>query len=147
MGGSAPAEPAVPSLDTLIMWIPGEVITAYAAVVLALQPSPPEGASELLPTKTTSLVWLLIAMGFAALLTWLGGYSKSDDLDAKATKELAARTVLAAIAFAIWSLVVPASWWYSIDWVAENQGLVLIGTGLVGASFALFAEGRMRRIK
>ena len=35
---SSTDQPAVPSVDTLITWVPGEVIAAYAAIVLALQP-------------------------------------------------------------------------------------------------------------
>lgn len=142
--GATPETP-VPSLDTLIMWIPGEVIAAYAAIVLALQPEQAEGADPP-PIEVASGWWLVGAIAFAAVLTFLGGFSKSDDLSRSATKELIARTALAAGALAIWSFVVPASAWYSIDCLAENQTVIPIVAGVVGAAFALFAEGVVRRV-
>ena len=35
-----------PGIDTLITWIPGEVIAAYGAVVLALQPTAESGSEQ-----------------------------------------------------------------------------------------------------
>jgi hypothetical protein len=142
--GQAPAEPGAPSIDTLITWIPGEVIAAYAAIVLALQPE--QTGSESVSIKITSWGWLVAGIVFAAVLTWLGGWSKTDKLGGTARKELAARVMLASIAFAIWSFVVPGSWWYSIDKVAEYQTIVPIAAGLVGVVFGLFAEGVVRRL-
>jgi hypothetical protein len=133
------------SFDTLVKWIPGEVIAAYAAVVLALQPEQKEGSGAPAITITAS-GWLIGAIAFAAVLTFLAGWSKTDDLDSKKSKELGVRVLLSALAFAIWSFVVPASWWYSIDQLAENQKLVPIVAGLVGTAFALFAEGVVRRV-
>jgi hypothetical protein len=133
------------SLDTLVAWIPGEVIAAYAAIVLALQPEQTEGGGAP-PIEVTAYGWLIGAIAFAAALTFLAGWSKTDDLDSKAAKELGTRVFLAAVAFAIWSFVVPASWWYSIDQIAENQKLIPIVAGLVGVAFGLFAEGLVRRV-
>src|SRR5687767_8869282 len=110
--------PPAPTLDTLIAWIPGEVIAAYGAVVLALQPTQ-DGSSTPPPMEITSYVWLVGGVVLAAIMTFLGGWSKTDDLNTEETKELAARMVLAAAAFAIWSFVIPGSWWYSIEKVSE----------------------------
>jgi hypothetical protein len=142
--GQVVDEPAAPSIDSLIAWIPGEVIAAYAAIVLALQPEQAEGADPP-PVEITSYWWILVGVIFAALLTWLGGWSKADNLDTKAAKELTARVILSGVAFAIWSFVIPGSWWYSIDKIAENQTLVPILAGLVGTAFGLLAEGVVRR--
>jgi hypothetical protein len=140
-----PAEPGAVSIDALIAWIPGEVIATYTAIVLALQPELTEGA-DAPPIEIVSEWWLVAAVVAAAVLTWLGGWSASDNLNRQETRELAARVLLAAIAFLIWSFVVPGSWWYSNDDLAENQEVVALVAVLVGAGFGLFAEGLVRRV-
>lgn len=145
-GDNASGDPTpVPSVDTLVKWIPGEVIAAYAAIVLALQPEG-ETSGDSTPLEITSGWWLIGGVMFAALLTWLAGWSKTQDLDQSATKELATRTVLAAVAFVIWSVVVPGSWWFSIESFAKNSTVVPLVAGLIGAAFALLAEGVVRRV-
>lgn len=132
-------------VDTLVTWIPGEVVAAYAALVLALQPeASADGPAQ--PLEITWGGWLIFGLAFACILTFLGGWSKVTDLDASAGKELGARVVLAGIAFAIWSAIVPGAWWYSIDRIADNQAVVPIVVGLVGTTFALAAEGIVRRL-
>jgi hypothetical protein len=147
-GDQAPAAPTIPpvaSVDTLISWIPGEVIAAYAAIVLALQPDP--GASANAPLiQVTSVGWVIAGVIFAGLLTWLGGWSKTDRLSGPARTELLVRVPLAAAAFAIWSFVIPGSWWYSIDPIADHQTLMPILAGIVGATFGMLAEGLVRRL-
>jgi uncharacterized membrane protein len=133
-------EPAVPSIDTLVTWIPGEVIAFYAAIILALQ----SGTSA--PLKVTSNVWLLVGVVLACAITWLGGWSKVKELESPTRNELIARTILAGIAFIIWSFVIPGSYWYSIAEVADNQAIVPILVGVIGSTFALLAEGIVRRI-
>ena len=131
-----------PTVDTLIAWIPGEVIAAYTALVLALQPEDAEG----MVTEITSGWWLIGAIAFAAALTFASGFSKSDDLTGRQWGELSARTVLSAIAFALWSLVVPGSWWQSIDDIADNTTVVALVAGIVAALFGLIAQGIVRRL-
>jgi hypothetical protein len=77
---------------------------------------------------------------------WLGGWSKTDDLDARATKERLLRTGLATVAFAIWSFVVPGAAWYGIASVAEDADVFPLAAALAGAAFALLAEGLVRRV-
>jgi hypothetical protein len=126
-----------PGIDRLIEWIPGEVIAAYSAAVLALQPD--DGS-----TLKITPGWLLAGgIGFAALLTFLGAWSKKKEIQ---KLELAFRIVFAAAAFAIWAFVVPGSWWHSLDWVARNEPVVPVVAGIVGLAFALFAEGTVLRV-
>lgn len=133
------AAPEVPSVDTLIRWIPGEAIAFYTAIVLALQSDPP---AEL---TVTAFGWLAIGIAAAMVLTLLGGWAGPDKFDLSNTVELALRTLFAGVAFSIWSLVIPGSWWYSIETIAENREIVPIVAGLGGAAFSLFAEGFVRR--
>ena len=74
------------------------------------------------------------------------GWSKVKKLESSARKELIARTILAGVAFLIWSFVIPGSWWYSIAKIADNQVIVPILVGVFGSAFALLAEGIVRRI-
>jgi hypothetical protein len=139
-----PEAPSPVSVDTLVVWIPGEVIAAYAAIVLALQPEKTGDAEP--PMEITSAGWIVGAMIFAAILTALGGWARARNLSGKESRELAVRAVLAAIAFLIWSAVVPGSAWYDIDDFAENQTVVALVAGLIAAVFSLFAEGITRRL-
>ena len=136
---AAPEPPATPSIDTLVKWIPGEVIATYSAIVLALQPD----AGDL---KITSSGLLIAGIVAAAAVTFAAGWSATDDLDGRATRELAARTVFAAGAFAIWSLVVPGSAWYGWGEVADAGEAVPLAAAFGGALYALIAEGSVRRI-
>lgn len=138
------AAPPVPSVDTVVTWIPGEVIAAYSAIVLASQPAQENGGDTML--EITWGGWLVGGIVLAAVITVLGGWSKKDDLDSIATRELTVRAILAATAFAIWSLVIPGSWWYSVDKIADNVDIVPIVAGIIGVVFSLFAEGLVRRL-
>jgi hypothetical protein len=138
-------QPGVSSVDTLVKWIPGEVLAAYAAIVLALQPEQSDGMASQ-PLEITSGWWLVAGGVFAAALTWLAGWSKTDDLDRVKGVDLGVRTMLAAAAFAIWSFVIPGSAWYSIDTIGDNPELIPILAGIVGVAFALVAEAVVRRV-
>jgi hypothetical protein len=142
---SATVEPAVPSIDTLVTWIPGEVIAFYAAIVLVLQPGASVAGGPA-PFKVTSLGWLVLGFILACAITWLGGWSKVKKLESPARNELIARMILAGVAFLIWSFVIPGSWWYSIARITDNQVIVPILVGVFGSAFALLAEGIVRRI-
>lgn len=137
-----PATEDPPTVDMLIAWIPGEVIAAYAAIVLALHP---EGSDPPVATVTSGW-WLVSAIAAAAVLTFLGAFSKSDDLTGQQWVEVGVRMVLSGAAFAIWSPVVPGSWWYSIEAMADNTKLIPIVAGIAGAAFGLLAQGVVRRL-
>jgi hypothetical protein len=129
-------------VDALVAWIPGEVIAAYMAVVLALQGTNNTNGVA----KPTGLGWLIGAIIAAGLLTLLGGYSKSRDLTHNQWVELGVRVALSAFAFALWSLVLPGSWWQSINKIADNAPVVAIVAGLVAVAFGLLAQGIVQRL-
>jgi hypothetical protein len=141
---SATEQPPVPSVDTLVTWIPGEVVAAYAALVLALQPEATDGTDA--PLEITWGGWVVFGVAFACAITFLGGWSKSAGLAGKARRELFARTALGGVAFVIWSAIIPGSWWYSIEQISENQAVVPIVVGVLGVTFGLAAEGIVRRL-
>lgn len=131
-----------PTVETLVAWIPGEVIAAYMALVLALQSGEENGV-----VKPTSLWWLVGAITSAGLLTFLGGFSKSRNLSRSEWHELGVKVVLSAIAFVLWSLVLPGSWWQSIDTIADNAAAVAIVAGMGAAVFGLVAQAVVMRLK
>jgi hypothetical protein len=129
-----------PTVNTLVEWIPGEVIAAYMALVLALQADGSSGTPE-----STSLWWLVGAIVAAGVLTFLGGFSKRSGLGSE-WLELGVRVVLSAAAFALWSLVLPGSWWQSIHDIADNAAVVAIVAGLAASAFGLLAQGIVQRL-
>jgi hypothetical protein len=140
--GVVPAEAAAdmptaadaPTVDKLLAWLPGDVIAAYMAIVLALQ----EGTT----VEPTDGVWLIGAIAAAGVVTFLAGFTNPLALDRGDWRELALKSVvLSPIAFALWSLVLPGSWWQSIDRIADNAGVVAIVAGLGAAAFGLLAQG------
>ena len=133
-----------PSVDSLVTWIPGEVIAFYAALVLAFQPEQDGGTSP--PLEITSTGWLILAVVLAAVITLLGGWSRTKKLSGPERGELLIRACLAAVAFALWSFVVPGSAWYAIDYIAENSDVVLLVAGVVAVVFSLLAEGIVLRV-
>jgi hypothetical protein len=131
-----------PTVDALIAWIPGEVIAAYMALVLALQGTDNTGGVA----KPTAFGWLIAAIIAAGLLTFLGGFAKSTDLTHNQWVELGVKVVLSALAFALWSLVLPGSWWQSISTIADNAPVVAIVAGLAAAAFGFLAQGIVQRL-
>src|SRR5262245_49950567 len=130
-----------PTVDKLLDWIPGDVIAAYMALVLALQGEDAKGV------EPTGLGWLIAAIVAAGVLTFLGGFAGSADLDGGEWKVLMLKSVLLSpIAFALWSLVLPGSWWQSIDEIADNAPVVAIVAGLAAAAFGLLAQGIVARV-
>jgi hypothetical protein len=140
---SATVEPPVPSIDTLITWIPGEVMAAYTAIVLALQPEA-TASGESVPIASTSYIWLIAGGILAFVITWLGGWCKADEFEGAMLVELFVRALFATFAFVIWSFVVPGAYWYSWPQIADNQKIVPILVGLAGVVFALLAEKIVR---
>jgi uncharacterized membrane protein len=131
-----------PTVDTLVAWIPGEVIAAYMALVVALQGNDNTNGV----VNPTSLWWLVGAIGASGVMTFLGGFSKSRHLTSNQRRELGVRVVLSAIAFALWSLVLPGSWWQSLKTIADNAAVVAIVAGIAAAAFGLLAEGIAQRL-
>jgi hypothetical protein len=112
------------------------------ALVLALQGNDnTDGVA-----RPTSLGWLVGAIIAAGVLTFLGGFAKSKDLTHNQWMELGVKVVLSAFAFALWSLVLPGSWWQSINTIADNAAVVAIVAGLAAAAFGLVAQGIVQRL-
>jgi len=130
-----------PTVNVLVEWIPGEVIAAYMALVLALQADGAGGTP-----KPTSLWWLVGAIVAAGVLTFLGGFSKRPGLKGRDWLDLGVRVVLSTAAFALWSLVLPGSWWQSIHDIADNAAVVAIVAGLTASAFGLLAQGIVQRL-
>jgi hypothetical protein len=133
----------VPTVDALVAWIPGEVIAAYMALVLALQGKENTGGVP----KPTALGWLIAAILAAGLLTFLGGFATSRDLTHSQWLELGVKVVLSAFAFTLWSLVLPGSWWQSINTIGNNAAVVAIAAGLGATAFGLLAQGIVERLR
>jgi hypothetical protein len=126
----------------LVSWIPGDVIAAYMALVLALQHN-----AQTDVTMPTSKWWLIGAIAASGVFTFLGGFAKSPNLAGwEQWLELSVRVLLSACAFAIWSLVLPGSWWQSIDKIANNAAAVAVIAGVAAAAFGLLAQGIVNRL-
>lgn len=136
-----PTAADAPTVDKVLAWIPGDVIAAYMALVLALQGSDAE------TIEPTSGWWLIGAIAAAGVVTFLGGFANPIALDGRDWLELLVKSVLLApIAFALWSLVLPGSWWQSIDRIANNAPVVVIVAGICAAAFALLAQGVVKLV-
>jgi hypothetical protein len=145
LGGEAvadtPTAADAPTVDKLLAWLPGDVIAAYMALVLALQ------GSEAKTVKPTGLWWLVGAIAAAGIVTFLGGFANPVNLDNRDWAELLLKSVvLSPIAFALWSLVLPGSWWQSLHGIANNAAVVAIVAGLGAAAFGLLAQGLVARV-
>lgn len=146
-GGADPStvQPSVPSVDTLVKWIPGEVVAAYSAIVLALQPGG-TAAGEPSPLEPTAWGWIVAGAVVAFLLVLGSGLLKSTTHPARLWWELLCRALFGAIAFGVWSFVVPGSWWYSIPDIAANKAVLQIAVGVVGLLLAMLFEGVARSV-
>jgi hypothetical protein len=131
-----PTAADAPTVDKLLAWIPGDVIAAYMALVLALQGADAE------MVEPTSGWWLIGAIAAAGVLTFLGGFANPINLDGGDWRELLVKSlILSPIAFTLWSLVLPGSWWQSVDTLANNAPVVAIVAGISAAAFGLLAQG------
>lgn len=131
-----PTAADAPTVDKLLAWIPGEVIAAYMALVLALQ------GSDADTVEPTSGWWLVGAIASAGILTFLGGFANPVNLNEADWRELLLKSVvLSPLAFALWSFVLPGSWWQSIDGIANNAPVVAIVAGIGATAFGLLAQG------
>ena len=119
--------------DRLTKWIPGDTLAIYAPGVTLLS------ASHAQP----SVVFLVIMIVATPLFTLGSAFSTGNPL----TPAVWAAAILAAGAFAIWSLSVPINGWQRIGVIADNKGAVAIGAAIVGILFGYFAEGITKRVK
>ena len=74
-------------------------------------------------------------------------FASSADLDGNEWRELLLKSLLLSpFAFALWNLVLPGSWWQSIDEISDNAPVVAIAAGLGAAAFGLLAQGIVARV-
>jgi len=135
-GDASQRAPLTSALDTLVKWVPGEIIAFYAAATFALQETltPGGGDAGLASRSTPYAVWLLIgAVVLTLVVTTVGALSRNLDAGADGRApwwEVLVTAVLATVAFVGWSLTVPGSYW-SGEGVNGSVALVVV------AGFAL----------
>ena len=117
-------------MDKLTKWIPGDVLALYVAAVAALS------AGGL----RASLVVLLCATLFTPLVVIAAAFAKDH-----VTKRVWVAAILATVAFGIWSVSVPLSWWQHLPVVQANQAAFSIGAAALGVLFGYVAEGVLKR--
>lgn len=140
------AFPTAPSredgLTAIVKWVPGEVIGAYAALVLALD------SGERDPRAVTGTQWLWVFAAGALVMALVGGALEwrrqnpsAVHLPADKRAELVIRGILAFAAFLLWSLVIPGSastqgW----SWGVANAHVLPIVVPFAAVVFGLVAE-------
>jgi hypothetical protein len=128
-------------LDSLAKWIPGDVIAFYAAAIFALRATlePLMGEAEVLPSQPTpySLELLIGSAALAGILTMVGALSggpgnPQKPLPAKKKDWLRVLILMAlsVVAFLVWSLTIPQSWW-------TEQGVLVALATVAVAGFAI----------
>jgi len=137
-GGSGQRAPLTAALDTLVKWVPGEIIAFYAAATFALREtlSPSEGGDGALTSQPTPYaVWLLVgAVALTVLVTAVAAVSRNLDAggpDRAPWWEVLVTAVLAMAAFVAWSLTVPGSYW-SGEGVNGSVALVVVAAFALG---------------
>jgi hypothetical protein len=125
--------------DIYTKWIPGDVLAIFLALTTAFRGTITADATD----KTTPHAWgiLIAGLALAAGLTLLGAISANMAAADVATnakwKEIAARMVLAAMAFGFWSLATPGAWWEVKKW---NAGVLAAIAFAISIVFAFVAE-------
>jgi len=115
-------------VDRVTQWIPADVIALYMLGITVLQTQHPN------PNPN---VYLLVGgLVLSPVLVLLAAWTTRKKIVGKDI----ALAVLAAAAFAIWSLAVPESGWHRIHWVATNPGWIVIITAATALIFSLVAD-------
>jgi hypothetical protein len=131
-GGSGKGPEPQTWVDKITKWIPGDALALYVAAVTAFGAKTGAQPSWLLLICGVVLTGVLVPLSAFANK---GGISSATVLPA----------ILAAIAFAIWSLTVPFSGWQRWSLVHENQAAVAIVAAVIALLFGLLAEGLTKR--
>jgi hypothetical protein len=117
---ATPDDPMKGRIDSIAKWIPGEVLAFYVAAIAALRGTlnPLPGQNEVLPSQATpGSGWLVLgALLLTILLTVVGSINGGDNNQPPPAKRSDAKWVailiaLAVIAFLLWSLTIPQTWW------------------------------------
>lgn len=118
-------------MSRLTKWIPSDTLIVYLPGVTLL-------AGD---TGRPSLIFLILMIVVTPLFVLGAAFATG-----KITKRVVVSAVLAAVAFAIWSLPVPLSGWQALSAVKANAGAVAVGAAIAGILFSFLAEGLVRRL-
>ncbi len=150
-GVPAAAPPAVvaavnkeDALSSIIKWVPGEIIGAYAAAVTALaHPNQAPGSN----LATGAEGWLLATFIVGALLiTVLGGYNafrrvnQTGKMSRDKRVELLVRGCLSSVGLLLWSCVIPGTATNQSDLLKRYAGAASSLVFCIAIIFGLFAE-------
>jgi hypothetical protein len=124
--------PVKEAIDRLTKWIPGDALALYVTAVTAFAAS--DGAR---PSPLLLLVFVVLSAAFVI------GAAFASTGEVPRTVLLPA--VLAAVAFAIWTLSVPFSGWQRWDFVHDHQATVAIIAAVAGILFGFVADGFTKR--
>jgi len=132
--GAAPgaSSATLEKLNTLSKWIPGDTLALYVTAVTAFSSK---------AHAQPSVALLVIGIAAAPVMVVLSAFAKSG----KVPRQTLLPALLAAGAFAIWSVSVPFSGWQRIGVVRENQAGFAVAAAAVAVAFGLLAEGATKR--
>ena len=122
--------PITDVVDTVVKWIPGEVLALYAAGVTLI--------------GRPSTFWLVVGIVLAPLVVLLAAFARTGRLE-PGLRTLT-RAGLMTVAAVIWSFVVPLSGWAGWSAIADNSAVVALTAALGGLIFGLVAEGVSARL-
>jgi len=123
------------SAGKVLQWIPGEVIAFYGAITTIIVQNEAEAIGD-----TGSILLTVAGVLLAAGFVVLGAFANTSE-KGWLTKRVVLRSVLAAVAFAIWSLTVPSSGWNQIEWIKDHPAITAAIAGVLGLCFSMFATG------
>ncbi|MDX6439188.1 MAG: hypothetical protein QOF45_1771 [Gaiellaceae bacterium] len=127
-GTLAPGSPVKAFVDRVVQWIPADVIAIYTVGITTLRTQTPD--------PNPSLIWLIVSGALAFGLVLLAALTTRKKVKSRDW----VLACLAVVAFGIWSLAIPDSGWYSIDWLANNPGWVALIAAVGGLIFGAVAD-------
>lgn len=113
--------------DTVVKWIPGEIVAFYLAAITLISGPPP------VAHPSVSL-WLGAFAATALLILFAGLRMKRTRLD------IVKRIGLGLLAFLVWSAVIPQSGWAAWTWAADNPRAMAVSSALAGIILAPLAD-------
>jgi hypothetical protein len=120
----------------VLTFIPTDVVALYAAAIAAFVTDPTKGSS-----------WLLVPVFFVLCpIAVAGGAFSAGESGKWWTRRTRFRTIVAPIAFIIWSPTVPNSGWEQWHVVAIHPRWTVLICAIAGYVFALIAGGFDKRI-
>jgi hypothetical protein len=134
-GGQTAPQLLAAALGALTLWLPAEIITAYAAFVTLLNAT--KGAAPWL----SGLLWIiaLVATPLTLGLTAWAQRAPNVKRSEAGTIKLRWSVVLSPIAFVLWSAAVPNSAWNLLPWFQTSSAVALFALLVVTGLFTLVA--------